>query len=130
MTNRIVSQPAILIDLKKYRIRIYKHTIHSLGDPEYILLLVYPQSRSISIERSSRLDKRAHHLVRSPSDNHRSPEFFSRQLIRTLFNLCGQWQKDCSYRIYGKTTPSDRVARFNIADSILFVNNEVKDYGI
>ena len=39
MSNN-TSKPAILLDFKKDRIRIYKRTLHFIGDPAYILLLV------------------------------------------------------------------------------------------
>ena len=42
--NRETSlKPVLCIDLKKNRIRIHKLTLHMLGDPEYIQLLVNPQ---------------------------------------------------------------------------------------
>ena len=130
MTDRIVSQPTILVDLKKYRIRIYKYTIRSLGNPEYILLLVDPQAKSVSIERSNCHDKRAYHLAQAQLDNHRSPELFSRQLVRNLFNICGHWHKDQSYRIVGEVVQDEGIARFNVANSVLFVYDRGDQHGV
>ena len=130
MTERIVSQPAILVDLKKYRIRIYKYTIRSLGNPEYILLLVDPQAKSISIERSDSHDKRAYHLAQAQFDNHRSPELFSRQLVRDLFSKCVHWQQGKSYRIFGEVDHYEGIARFYIDDSVLFVYDRGDKHGV
>ena len=47
--NRETSlKPVLCIDLKKNRIRIHKLTLHMLGDPEYIQLLVNPQDSMIA----------------------------------------------------------------------------------
>lgn len=35
-------EAVLLIDMKKYRIRIRKQTLHQLGDPSYIQLLINP----------------------------------------------------------------------------------------
>ena len=47
------SQPILCIDLKKNRIRIHKLTLHMLGDPEYIQLLVNPDSHMIAVKKVS-----------------------------------------------------------------------------
>ena len=53
--NRETSlKPVLCIDLKKNRIRIHKLTLHMLGDPEYIQLLVNPQDSMIAIKKSVR----------------------------------------------------------------------------
>ena len=39
-------KPAILVDLKNPLIRIHKDTLYSIGNPEYILLLVNPKEYS------------------------------------------------------------------------------------
>ena len=54
MTDNNIERPAILIDLKKYRIRIHKNTLRSIGDPNYILLLVNPEEHTLAILRSDR----------------------------------------------------------------------------
>ena len=46
MMNTAVT-PSILIDIKKNRIRIHKNTIHALGDPKYVLLLVNPKEATV-----------------------------------------------------------------------------------
>ena len=39
----------LVIDAKKNRLRIYKTTLHELGDPKYIQLLVDPDQRNLVI---------------------------------------------------------------------------------
>lgn len=36
-------------DTKKFRIRIHKSTIHALGNPKYIDLLVNPEKRLVAV---------------------------------------------------------------------------------
>ena len=62
MNKQTASQPILCIDLKKNRIRIHKLTLHKLGDPEYIQLLVNPTARMIAIRCSNREDNLAHHI--------------------------------------------------------------------
>ena len=50
-------------DTKKFRIRIHKSTIHALGNPKYIDLLVNPEKRLVAV--------RAHDGTASRHDAHR-----------------------------------------------------------
>ena len=49
MSEETLIPSVILVDLKKRRIRIRKSTLHQLGDPEYIQLLVDPTDRMVAI---------------------------------------------------------------------------------
>ena len=44
------NSPTVLlsVDIKKYRIRIHKATLHLLGDPPYIQLLINPSSSIVN----------------------------------------------------------------------------------
>lgn len=43
-------QPIVMtIDTKKPRLRIYKATIHQMGDPKYLQLMINPDSRRIAL---------------------------------------------------------------------------------
>ena len=39
----------IVVDLKKFRIRIHRPTLHAIGDPKLIQLLVNPEKRAVAI---------------------------------------------------------------------------------
>ena len=62
MNRETFLKPVLCIDLKKNRIRIHKLTLHMLGDPEYIQLLVNPQDSMIAIRKSVRKDYLAHRV--------------------------------------------------------------------
>ena len=65
MTECSFSKPTILVDLKKCRIRIHKSTLHSIGEPDHILLLVNPKERTLAILSSDNLIHEPTKLLRS-----------------------------------------------------------------
>ena len=116
MIENNLTRPAISIDLKKHRIRIHKNTLRSIGNPDYVLLLVNPEDRSLAILRSNRFDPRAHHITMT---NRTAIELYSRSLTKSLRDICNTWQDNQSYRMYGKTILVEGVAQFHMDDSIL-----------
>jgi len=112
------TRPAILIDLKKDRIRIYKRTLHAIGDPQYILLLVNPEDRTIVILRSDRSDQRAFHLPQARFDDKQCIELHSKALVQNLRSMCDDWIDGYSYRIYGEVVKNEGGAQFCISESV------------
>lgn len=120
MTDNSTARPAILVDLKKYRIRIHKNTLRSIGTPDYVLLLVNPEERTLAILRSDRSDPRAHHLNMALFENNRSSfEMYSRSLVKKLRDVCSSWQDNQSYRLYGEIIPHEDMARFYMSEAVL-----------
>ena len=119
MTNESASRVAILIDLKKDRIRIYKKTLHSIGDPEYILLLVNPEERTLAILRSDRFDLRSHRIPLSRLKDRQCIELYSKTLVKDLFDMCAVWQENNLYRMYGDIIKKEGIAQFYINESEL-----------
>ena len=118
MTEKNMARPVILVDLKKYRIRIHKNTLHSIGDPDYVLLLVNPEERTLAILRSDRSDSRAHHITKASLINKKPFELYSRSLVKSLRDICSNWQDNQSYRLYGEVIPNEGVARFHMDESV------------
>lgn len=117
MSNSTI-HPTILIDLKKDRIRIYKRTLHVIGSPKYIFLLVNPDNRTIIVLRSDQDDQRAFHLPQSCFNSKQSVELHSKALIQSLRNMCDDWIDDYSYRIYGTVIENEGIAQFCISDAV------------
>ncbi|KKP38388.1 MAG: hypothetical protein UR30_C0019G0003 [Candidatus Peregrinibacteria bacterium GW2011_GWC2_33_13] len=111
-------KPAISVNLKKPVIRIHKDTLHSIGDPEYILLLVNPKECALAVLPSHRSDPKAQHISKSSLTNKKSFELYSTSLVNNLRNLCKHWEDNNAYRIYGEIIPDKAVIRFNMAESI------------
>ena len=121
MANRYLRYPAILVDLNKARLRIYKNAFHAIGDPDYIVLVVNPFAKTLTITCSDKSDQRAYYLTRTPYDNNRSPEIFCRALIRSLYSLNDNWDKLRLYRIYGTVSLSGRDVVFSLSDATVFM---------
>lgn len=105
-----MERPVVVVDLKKCRIRIHKNTLRSIGDPDYVLLLVNPEERTLAILHSDRSDPLAHH---KPS------ELYSRSLIKSLRDICSNWEDNQSYRLYGKVIPNEGLVLFRMDESVL-----------
>lgn len=116
--HRNSGRPAISIDLKKDRIRIHKKTLHAIGDPQYILLLINPKDRTIVILRSNQDDQRAFRLPQTRPDEKQCFELHSKALIQNLRSMCDDWIDDYSYRIYGDVVENEGIAQFYFSESI------------
>ncbi|MGB8453176.1 MAG: hypothetical protein WCD89_12715 [Anaerocolumna sp.] len=119
MTINTLSSPVILVDLKKYRIRVHKNTLHSIGDPNYILLLVNPEERTLAILPSNSSDLRAHQITKASLVDKKSFELYSSSLVKSLRDLCSSWQDNQSYRLYGEIISNEGVAQFHMDNSVL-----------
>ena len=80
-----MNDTTVTIDLKKARIRIFKTTIHALGDPKHIQLLVNPVNKTVairSVEKEVSGDQ-AHRVKLVSGDSY---EIYSRSFISKLWN--------------------------------------------
>lgn len=118
MTGNKTIKPAVLVDLKKFRIRIHKNTIRSIGNPKHVLLLVNPEERILAVIGSDSSDSRAHKIAQLSSKQN-SIELYSRSLVKNLHKLCNYWQDNQSYRIYGEIITNKGVAQFHMDESVL-----------
>lgn len=127
--NRKTSSPPILcIDLKKSRIRIHRNTLHILGDPDYIQLLVNPQSKLIAIRACGKNDYLAHKVQNYQFENRKSYELYSRELLRTMLSVNCGWENNKIFRLYGMFDSHARVAQFSMtAPTDTQIENELED---
>lgn len=125
MIESSIERPLIVVDLKKHRIRIHKSTLSSIGSPNYILLLVNPGGFSLAILRSDRFNPRAHHIPSKVLESGKPIELYSRSLIKTLHDLCRDWQEHKSYRLYGDTIPNEGIVLFYMSDALSVKGDEI-----
>lgn len=118
MSENTEARPSISVDLRKYRIRIHKKTLHSIGNPEYVLLLVNPEERTLAVLRSSQSDPRAHHIAWASHTDKKSFELYSRSLVESLRDVCHNWKDNQSYRLYGEIIPNEGIARFDMPGAL------------
>ncbi len=118
MNKQTTTPPSLCIDLKKNRIRIHRHTLHLLGNPEYIQLLVNPTDGKIAIRRSTSKDYLAHKVYLDSDD---CVELYSSYLIENLITLNNNLTNNCSYRLYGIIDTQSEMALFSMYEPVLIV---------
>lgn len=104
----------LLIDLKKCRIRIHRNTIKVLGEPQYVMLLVNPEERSIALSRSDTSEKRAHKIPGPRKNGRQEYEFYSRSLVRNLSRLNERWHEPGKYRMNGEYVANEGIVVFRM----------------
>ena len=116
MKNDSFHIPMIVIDGKNSRIRIHRNTLHLLGDPEYIQLLVNPDRRTLAILPSRKL-KTANAVRWDKIAGNQSCELYSKILIRQLGSICPDWKKDGKYRLYGACVSDGPLIQFDMSSA-------------
>lgn len=94
-------KPTLFIDLKKNRIRIYKQTLHLLGNPEYVQLLVNPDTGSIAVCPADSRDHLSHRIRWEELSKSKCCELYSRNFLQTLRRASPGWEANRTYRIQG-----------------------------
>ena len=114
----------ISIDLKKYRIRIHKESLHLIGDPKYIQILVNINSRMVAIRavESGKVDLQTFKVDQNCINSDFSYEIYSRHFITRLCNEFDCFKKSECYRLTGTAIESERMAVFTI-DSLQKIDN-------
>lgn len=118
MNTQTQQQPILCIDLKKNRIRIHKLTLHLLGNPDYIQLLVNPATNSIAIQCCLRHDSLSHRVSLHELPDGTCCELYSTELLQTLREINAEWRDNCSYRLYGTVSRKNGVAWFAMKNII------------
>lgn len=108
----------ILVDMKKRRIRIRKSTLHQLGDPEYIQLLVNPTDRMVAIRAVDReTSKDQTHWIGKKLRNSGSRnciEIHSLQFMDRLRSIVEGLDFGHSYHISGVVLKKGRMAVYRL----------------
>lgn len=102
----------ISIDIRKFRIRIYKATLQQIGSPKFIQLLVSPEKRSIAIQGHDQRCMESHEVSFTKLKPDDSYELYSKQLIQMLFVLLPQLGDGCTYRLTGNAYATEQLAIF------------------
>lgn len=115
--NENSNQPMILIDTAKYRIRIHRPTLAAIGQPEFILLIVNPEEKTLGI-MPGRMNDPGAHRVNTPSVKAKNCyELYSAGLTRQLRQVCPEWTVGGRYRIEGNLVPGEMLVRFAMKDA-------------
>ena len=108
----------ILIDMKQNRIRIHKPTLHALGNPHYLSLVINPEEYTLGITAGSADDKTAHRISTSVLHTKECCELHSTSLIRALLQLCPEWKDYGKYLMSGTLIPEANMIRFDMRNAV------------
>lgn len=92
---------------------MFKKTLHLLGDPDYIQLLVNPEDLFIAIRPVGKKAKLAHKIDWS-KPSRASYELCSKNLIETLGTVCPNWDRNKNYKLTGEIVESENIAMFDL----------------
>lgn len=116
MNKTTSTATTLTIDLKKYRIRIFKQALHLMGDPKYLQLLVNPNGMEVAIlavEKEMSGDQTHKvNLATLRSDN--CIEIYSAPFVKKLCAVVGGLETICTYRLSGEVIISKKAAVFSL----------------
>ena len=124
-------QPTILtLDTKKYRLRVYKATIHQIGDPKLIQLLIHPEKKLIAIQSGSpKVEMRYKIKVEKQMLNaDDSVEMYSKDLICRILKVCPEIKSGYSYNLTGRIIVSKETAVFSLSTATMIDCNTGESY--
>ena len=106
----------LTIDLRRNRFRIHQDTIHNLGDPAYIQFLINPEDGYIAILGSEKplTGGTANKVTLYNASHSRSAEFYSSNLMNSIFKIFGSLDFRYSYRLTGEIDQVNRVAYYSM----------------
>ena len=118
-TQELTNRPVLALDMKKNRIRVHRITLHLLGDPDYIQLLVNPDDKVVIIKKSKQEDRLSLHIRWKQLGEKQCCEFTSKSLLESIRSLQSDWVPDQTYKIYGNLYHNNALAAFPLNNSIV-----------
>lgn len=120
----IAAKVSLCVDLKKYRIRVFKDMLHKLNDPSYIQLLVNPSQALVAIKSTSRetSGNEAHRISERVMKSDNSIEIYSRAFVTALTEVAGNLDSGLSYKLTGTVIPKEQIAVFPLSTLQRIIN--------
>ena len=116
MSEQINTDALLSVDMKKYRIRIHKTTLHKLGDPPYLQLLINPETSIVALKAVSKSSSgdQTHRVSRKTLESYNSIEIYSRFFINRLHELVPNLNDGNCYHMTGNIIASEKIAVFSL----------------
>ena len=108
--------PCLTVDFSQNRVRVYKHTLHLLSDPQYIRFLINPEERYLGVQIASNDDTSAHR-VGNRINKRNCVEIHSMSLLDQL-QECTGWEKECSYTMHALANVDNSMIVFKWDDAM------------
>lgn len=121
MIENSVQSAIITIDCKKPRLRIYKATIHQMGNPKYIQLMINPETRLIALRGVDRHTpgQQEIRVDRQVANTEDCVDWYSTTLIAELRAAFQEIQGGNSYNLTGAIIHKERAAVFKLSSLAL-----------
>ena len=117
------SKLSLQLDLAKSRIRIHKKTLAAMGSPEYILLIVHPEEKTLGIMESNMNIPGVHKI--KPCVGKQSIELYSTSLSRQFRRVMPNWVNGGKYLLTGELMP-DGTAVFSMTEAVHTATSQPK----
>ena len=117
MNESMISGVQIAIDTRKYRLRIHKNIIHSMGNPIVLQFLVNPIDKIIAVRGVQKRTPGDYSVRINPSALHgvESCEIYSKFFIEKILTLSDRIVPGHSYLLTGTLALEDSIAYFPIS---------------
>ena len=118
------------IDMKKYRIRIHRNTLHALHDPDHIQLLLHPEIPAVLVRRPQADEPfgQTEKVTFDKPGKSGTFELFSKELIHRIQRRYPALKNGEIYRLTGRYRPELRAACFPLpTESAQEKRDEVKE---
>ena len=113
MSNNNSLNARMTIDLKRYRFRIHKTTLHGLGNPKFVQILINPENLYMMILG---LDKPiaggTSKKITAALSAKSNMEFYNSALLDEILKIFGTLNLRFSYHLSGEIDQINRVAYF------------------
>lgn len=115
MTEQPRTDVKLTIDLRKYRIRLHKSTLHLLDDPPYVQLLVNPSAKVVALKAVMKnlSGDSTHRVSRKQLQSANSVEIYSMSFIKTLMQVIPELKEGRRYRMNGEIVSAEGLALFS-----------------
>jgi len=116
--NNLKTTPWILVDFPKNRIRLPKHTLRCLGNPNYVRLLINPDAKTLAIEICDHSEPRGHRIPERIMNSKVCYEIYSSTLCEQL-TAHGNWDPNSAYKMFASAQAGEQLLLFKFADAYL-----------
>ena len=128
MSNNDSQNIRMAVNLKKFRFRVHKGTLHALGDPSQVQLMFDPHKKAIMLIATSNNDffGQEEKVVNDKPGNDGSFQLYSMSLIQKIQGIYPDLADQTTYWLYGKLIPSLHAVYFPLSSFSKIESNEAK----
>ena len=108
----------LALDLKQNRIRIHKNTLHALGEPKRVQLLLNPEKRALIISCPAKAlpESQDEKVIFDKPGSDGCFQLYSQELIRRIRKVCPGLKDGKLYHMSGKYLAGMNAAYFRMED--------------